>query len=157
MTTPRIEPIEANDTAAVARVHAACFNDAWNAATLEKILAMPGAFGVVARLAPRGPAVGFAIARIAVDECELLSIGVDPANRHCGVGRGLFEATLAHAATAAARSLFLEVAEDNDIALQLYAGYGMVAVGRRPNYYETNCGGRKAAITLKLDLSQRSF
>ena len=136
----------------IAGLHAACFDAPWSAPTLRRILAMPGAFGLAARAAPGGAIVGFALARIGADECELLSLGVAPGQRRKGVGASLLDATMACAAARSARALFLEVAETNRAALRLYRGRGFVPVGRRPDYYEPARGPREAAVTMRCDL-----
>ena len=138
----------------VARIHAACFDDAWNENLLRRILAMPGAFGLSARYGGLGGNLaGFALARIAADECELLSLAVAPEHRREGLGAMLLDAAMVEAAAMNVRKFFLEVAEDNDAALTLYASRGMVAVGRRPDYYELSDGGFSSALTMRCDLA----
>jgi ribosomal-protein-alanine N-acetyltransferase len=139
------------DVEAVAAVHAACFDDAWGVAMLRRILAMPGAFGLSA--AADGAVVGFALARVVADECELLSIGVAPPWRGRGLGARLLDAVMAHASARAARRFYLEVEEGNAAALRLYARRGMVAVGRRSGYYELKGGGSADALTMRRDLA----
>ena len=55
--------------------------------------------------------------------------------RRAGLGRALVEAAALEAARSGARSLFLEVAQDNAAAAALYRGAGFVEAGRRPGYY----------------------
>lgn len=141
-----------DDLAAVAEIHAACFDDAWDEAVLGRILNMPGAFGLVAHRPPEPSLLGFALARVSTDECELLSLGVLPRARGSGAGSALFDTTMARAVAANARILFLEVAEDNGPARRLYAARGMVQVGRRPRYYELRDGRYMDALTLRRDL-----
>jgi ribosomal-protein-alanine N-acetyltransferase len=149
---PRILPIAAADLAAVTRIHAASFDDAWSAAMLKRILAMPGAGGIVAH-DPPGEApetvVGFALSRIAGGECEILSLAVDPLHRRRGIGRSLLIAALALAAAAEAKAAFLEVAEDNAAARTLYRSHGFAAVGRRPDYYRLKDGSFASALTMR--------
>jgi len=150
MTVADIDALAGADLGAVARIHAASFDDAWTESVFRRILAMPGAYGLAARAA--GTLIGFVVARIAGGECEVLSLAVDPALRRGGVGARLLDATIAAAMAHGARILFLEVAEDNAPALRLYQSRRLVVVGRRPNYYELPGGGAVAALTMRLDL-----
>ena len=152
MTTVTISFLGVSDAEIVSRIHALCFDEDWDAETIKKVLAMPGAFGFAARADPVGDIAGFALARIVADECELLSLGVAPNWRSLGIGGGLFDATMVRACALNAARLYLEVAEDNADALRLYAVRGLVSVGRRPNYYHLKNGQRTAALTMRCDL-----
>ena len=90
MTAVTISFLGVGDAEIVARIHALCFDEGWDAATIKKVLAMPGAFGFAARVDPAGDIAGFTLARIIADECELLSLGVAPNCRGLGIGGGLF-------------------------------------------------------------------
>ncbi len=152
MTDVAISVLVNGDVEIVAHVHALCFDEAWDAATIRKVLAMPGAFGFAARADREGDIAGFALARIVADECELLSLGVAPNRRGRGIGGGLFDASVVRAYALNASKFYLEVAEDNAEALHLYAARGLVTVGRRPDYYRLPDGQRTAALTMRCDL-----
>jgi len=152
MITDTVERMRVADVEIIARLHARCFYDAWDSSMLRQILLMPGAFGLVACWGGRGSAIGFALGRIAADECELLSLGIAPEHRARGVGAKLLAASMDHATSEGATRFFLEVAEDNQPALKLYRAHGLAAVGRRPDYYENASGPRTAALTMRCDL-----
>ncbi|MGH7753296.1 MAG: ribosomal protein S18-alanine N-acetyltransferase [Gemmatimonadales bacterium] len=78
---------------------------------------------------------GYVLARRVGEEAEILNLGVIPAERRRGVGRGLVNAALAELEAAGAREVFLEVRESNVAALRLYQASGFRVVGRRPGYY----------------------
>lgn len=137
----------------LAELHALCFDEAWDASSISRLLAMPGAFGFAVN-AGEGLA-GFALARLGGGEAEVLTIGVVPAARGTGLGRRLLEAVAAAAAAAGAETLFLEVAEDNPAAIRLYERFGFHLVGIRPAYYARGAA-RVAARTLRFDLPPRS-
>ena len=155
MTDVAISTLATGDAKIVARIHALCFDEAWDAATIQKVLAMPGAFGLAARADRADEIAGFALARIVADECELLSLGVIPNRRGHGIGGGLFDAAVVRAYALNAARFYLEVAEDNTDALRLYAARGLVSVGRRPDYYRLKNGQRTAALTMRCDLPAR--
>lgn len=148
-----LAPVQDNDLGMMARIHALSFDDAWSAAMMRRILAMPGSFGIVARRNRQWSVVGFALVRVAADECELLSLAVAPEQRGNGVGAMLLEGAIGEAAALGAVKLFLEVAEDNPVARGLYEGYGFVPVGRRPDYYARKDGTSAAAVTMVRDLA----
>jgi len=152
MSGGQIETLRPTDIEVVAKVHAKCFFDAWAPPMLRQVLGMPGAFGYVARRAGYGSVVGFALGRVVADECELLSLGVEPDFRSQGIGAQLLAAAMSRAAAEKARWFFLEVAEDNKSALRLYRSYGLTGVGQRLDYYENADGSRTNAYTMRCAL-----
>lgn len=152
MTDDTIETLRSADIEVVAKLHARSFYDAWEPSMIRQVLDMPGAWGMVARRGGYGSIIGFSLSRVTADECELLSLGVAAEHRSRGVGGLLLTAAMARATAERARWFFLEVAEDNAAALQLYAAHGMNRVGQRPNYYENADGSRTDALTMRRPL-----
>jgi ribosomal-protein-alanine acetyltransferase len=152
MSDDPIESIGSADIERVAVIHAQCFFDAWDETMIRQVLNMPGAFGLVARRYGYGSIIGFALARVAADECELLSLGVASEHRARGVGARLLRHAMARARDDRARWFFLEVAQNNDPALKLYKAHGLTEVGRRPDYYENADGSRTSAYTMRCAL-----
>ena len=149
------------DLGRLARLHRGCFEEAWSRSDLAHLLAMPGAFGQVARLYEGGLAgldglrgVGFSICRVTVDEAELLTIGVMPQFRRRGVAAALLRAGMERSLRLGARAMFLEVAVDNAGAQALYEEHGFARVGLRPDYYQRAGGARASAYTLRCDLAR---
>lgn len=135
------------DMAVVSALHAQCFGEGqWDERAVAEVFAMPGAFGFVA-LKQDVPA-GFVFARVAADECEILSLGVCPALRRAGLGRSLLKAAHDHAAACGARAIYLDVAEDNEAARRFYATEGFAVIGRRQAYYQRGNGRSAAALVL---------
>lgn len=144
---PVIAPAPAGAALPLSAMHRACFpEDPWDAAALERILALSGGFGY---LAWRGDIpTGFILARDLGGEVEILSLGVLPRWRRRDIGQALLDAVVAEAERRRARSLVLEVAIENEAARALYAAAGFVQVGRRPRYYRST-GGRTDALILR--------
>ncbi len=147
-------------TQVLALLHAACFadggvtggvTDAWDAKAIAALLASPGASAMIA--GPIQAPSGFLLLRVAADEAEIIAIGVTPERRRTGVGARLLAGAVARAATAGARRLLLEVADDNGAAQALYRSAGFRPVGLRRNYYQGRSGGGDAAI-LARDLAE---
>jgi len=79
--------------------------------------------------------VGYVIAHHAVDEAEILNLGVSPGWRRVGIGRALINEVIALLRERGISSVFLEVRESNDAAQRLYESLGFTRVGRRRHYY----------------------
>ena len=129
--------------ALLAALHAGCFaGDArWDELAMAALLTMPGCFAVA-------DPDGLALARVAADEAELLTVGVLPRARRRGVGCALLRASGEEAARRGATRLFLEVAETNAPARALYAQAGLVEVGRRRRYYPNGDDALVLALSL---------
>lgn len=138
-----IKPSE--DAYGLALLHAACFAEGWSAQSIAGLLSQPGVVALQARGA------GFVLVRVAADEAEIVTICVLPGLRKQGLGRQLMDTAAAHAFSAGATALFLEVAEDNDAARALYAMLGFRAVGKRKGYY-TDRSTSGDALVLRRDL-----
>ena len=148
----RIRDVAAEDLATLVDLHALAFDAAWSEAAIAGILVGIGAIALIADSDNR--AAGFVLGRTVADECEILTLAVLPVMRRQGIGRTLVERLSARAVAAGAKAMFLEVAEDNDGAGQLYAGLGFAAVGRRPGYYQRRGQPTVAARVLRLGFSQ---
>jgi [ribosomal protein S18]-alanine N-acetyltransferase len=135
----------------IAALHATMFPAAWDQAAITGLLDHPGSVALVACLANPLRLGGFALAQVAADEAEILTIGVTPAWRRHGIGVRLIAGLERASRNAGAKRLFLEVAEANAAALQLYKATGFTEVGRRKGYYVTP-GGTQDAIQLRKDL-----
>src|SRR5665213_1417123 len=109
----RIRALVPTELEALARIHAECFAEAWDADALATLLAMPGAFALLAQDENNGVLLGFVMIRGAGDEAEIITLGVDPGRRQRGLGRALLAAGLSEAAARGSARLFLEVAADN--------------------------------------------
>jgi len=151
-TDGTLKPVGPFDLDVLAALSEACFDESrWNRKAVAEVLAMPGAFGVMI-LVDNAPA-GFLLARIAADECEILSLGVQPSYRRRGLARRLLREALVQAASNGGRMVFLEVGEDNDSAWKLYKSEGFEQVGRRPEYYDRPRGGAIAALVFRRALT----
>lgn len=153
---PGLRVLQAEELPAAAALQVAAFPDEpWSAEQLALILAMPGSLALVAA----GDAAGVAaedgglrallILRRAADEAEVLTLAVAPAWRRRGLARALLRRGLARLAAEGARTVFLEVGEDNAAALALYRRLGWRAAGRRKGYYRRGAD----ALVMRLDLA----
>jgi ribosomal-protein-alanine N-acetyltransferase len=120
-----------------------CFaSEAWSPASWADEFGRIGQDRVVL-VADEGGVVGYVVLLVppvAEDPVDLLRIAVTLAERRTGIGGQLLTAALA---SAAGRTMLLEVADSNKNASALYAGAGFVEISRRRCYYP---GGDDALI-----------
>lgn len=134
-----------SDCETLAHVHAAAFEDAWDAGAIAGLLAQDGVFAVAAE-------EGFVLIRVVSGEAEILTLAVLPASRRRGVGRALVRAGAKKAVAMGAEKLFLEVNVGNFAANGLYASLGFLKVGVRAGYYRKASGVKEDALVLGADL-----
>jgi [ribosomal protein S18]-alanine N-acetyltransferase len=128
----------------LATLHAQCFDDAWDANAIHRLMAGPGVTAFM---------IGtdaFILIRAVGGEAEILTLATAPQARRRGHARTLVCAA-ADLVGPDMTEMFLEVATDNAAALALYSGLGFVAVGRRPGYYRRP-SGTADALTLRAAL-----
>lgn len=137
----------------LALLHRICFpDDPWEGEAMARILGLSGCFGRVAW--EGGEPCGFVLARDLGNECEILSVGVEPGARRLGVGTRLMRTAIAEARRREIPSVVLEVAADNEAARRLYSSLGFIRVGYRPRYYRRP-DGLADALILRLPLEIR--
>jgi ribosomal-protein-alanine N-acetyltransferase len=129
------------------------FGEAWNRKQVSDSLIMPNTHFMLVDIHGEEPgspedAVGFALSRMAADEEELLLIAVKPDARRRGVGSALINSYLKKAKQRGATRIFLEMREGNP-AEHLYHAFGLLPVGRRPDYYRSGISGPFDAITYR--------
>jgi ribosomal-protein-alanine N-acetyltransferase len=139
----------AAEAPAMAEVHALAFEACWREDEFEDLLEGEGIYGFLAM--DDGP-LGVILCRLAIDEVEILTVGVAEAARQKGVGRALVTAGLGVARARRATQAFLEVAVDNASAIALYERLGFRPAGKRLYYYNRGAAGRMDALVMRLDL-----
>ncbi len=151
MTRPAVVAAGPADIERLAEMQATCFHEPWGAASIAKTLSMPGAFALLLRdTTPAGRiSAGFVIIQVVADHADLLTLGVIPGLRRRGHAGRLLGGALVRAAGLGAKTVFLEVAEDNPAALELYRRAGFETMGRREGYYRDTEGRRIAAVTMR--------
>lgn len=133
----QLRPMSLNDAEAAAKLEAAAFAGAahtsWSAAQFEEEVAAPGRSWWVAHDA--GELVGFAGARLAGSDMEVLDVAVAADHRRKHIATRLLARVAYDAQTLNAQTISLEVDEKNAAARATYESLGFSCVGRRPGYY----------------------
>lgn len=127
-----------------AKLHAAAFSESrpWSAEEFAHLLASEHCFWV-------GDSRGFSLGRVIAGESELLTIAVDPLSQGQGLGRLLLQHYHQEAQSRGAELAFLEVAEDNVTALNLYKSDNYSISGTRSAYYKRPDGTAVDALMMQ--------
>ena len=94
---------------------------------------------------------GYIVARLTAAELHINNVAVRPEYRRQGIGCDLLSRVLQEGKNLAATHAFLEVRAGNSRAQALYEKCGLVAVGRRPNYYS---GPAEDAVIMSVSLQK---
>ncbi|WP_097091815.1 ribosomal protein S18-alanine N-acetyltransferase [Novosphingobium sp. Chol11] len=125
------------------------YGEAWTLPQLSGVMMMPGTWLTIARV--DAAALGFALVRSVLDECELLLLAVHPAWRGKGIGRELLIDSLKTARRRGIKSMNLEVRSSNT-AVKLYEKTGFEYVHRRPGYYRGADGQLHDALSFRIEM-----
>lgn len=113
----------------LANLHAKCFpNKPWSATDFAD-LKKSGCEIIASQN-------GFIVWRAVADEAELITIGVDPDARRTGIAAAMLGIMEGEFKKTGIKKIFLEVAENNHPARQLYKNNGYNEIGVRPKYYD---------------------
>jgi ribosomal-protein-alanine N-acetyltransferase len=139
------------DAAAIAALHKASFQRGWGEDEVYRLLIEKNVVAhriMSERVVGGRTMAGFILSRLAAGEAEILSIAIAPKQRGRGYARPLLDLNLRRLAGLGARTVFLEVDENNRPARALYRRAGFADVGRRNSYYQSGA----AALILRRDL-----
>jgi N6-L-threonylcarbamoyladenine synthase len=129
-------------------------SDAWSRATMERDLANPQCYYLVA-FRPETPETidGYAglFAPNRAGEADIQTIAVAESSRRAGLGRVLVLSLIAEARRRGAREVFLEVRADNPGAQHLYRALGFEQIGVRVAYYQPD---GVDALTMRLTVPE---
>jgi ribosomal-protein-alanine N-acetyltransferase len=130
----RIRRLEERDLNAVAAIEAVA--RPWAAHWAREAYLCPPDAAMCAWVAEGAAEIaGFALARYAGGEMEILNLAVATTARRNGVGRALVRAAMDEGTARGATQAFLEVRESNAAALAFYGSMGFGPTGRRHSYY----------------------
>lgn len=128
------------DLQALSALHREHFSPPWGPDEFAALIEQPGSVALLAVVPEADRPVGFILGRVIADESEILTLGVARDWQRRGIASRLVMAFSLWAAGRGASRIFLEVAEDNIAARQLYGAHGFEEAGRRPDYYERPTG-----------------
>ena len=117
------------DSKTLAAMHAQCFDKPWTEKTFHDLLFLPTTYGMWCE-------AGLLLTSCVCDEAEILTLCVLPQYRRQGVAGALLDAMADRLKKQHVRKMFLEVAADNQAAIDLYKKHGFTQMGQRKGYYE---------------------
>jgi [ribosomal protein S18]-alanine N-acetyltransferase len=129
------------------------YGEAWSDSQCRNMLSLPGSKLILAE--NEAEVIGFALFRTIFDECELMMIAVHPQGQSKGIGGKLFDYLIKNCQNNGVRKIHIEVRADNP-ALNFYMRRGCTVIGQRSSYYKRTDGGPDHAITLSLDIFDKS-
>lgn len=128
-------------------LHGTSFENPWTAQEFAQLLTHGGTGGLMSLNAQHIP-LGFVLIRSVLDEAEILTFCVEPQHRGRKIARRMLESARTMYKARGINRIFLEVAEDNLPARELYQGCGFTMVGQRPGYYCESGKPAAAAIIM---------
>lgn len=144
-----IKECDASFAKTYADIHSTCFKKGWNEATMRQMLLMPGALGMIAYEDSK-PA-GIIMYAFSPGQADIVALGVLPEYRGKKISDALVDKSFSVLHERGVCEIFLEVAVDNDHAINLYRRHDFQTVGRRKNYYDR--GDEKIdALVMRADL-----
>lgn len=157
--------ISIGDNVILAKIHQASFSDGWSESSFQNMLMDPTFFGFIVGHEKNGQkqGCGFILCRRILEEIEIITLCVLPEHRRFGFGKLLVIETIKQAGLFLKQEsdylesikIFLEVAENNAIAINLYTAFGFETISKRSKYYRTPNGNIDAHImVLKLSDEQ---
>jgi ribosomal-protein-alanine N-acetyltransferase len=142
---------DATDAVGIAALYAEALPPGWPADELAECFG--NANRAILKATQGGCLCGFAILQIAAGEAEILAIAVAKEWRRRGCAASLMRAALNLCMSRFVSCIYLEVAESNRSARELYEKFGFLLISQRKNYYRTASSAPETALIMKLDIN----
>lgn len=130
----KIREMEVGDLEQVMVIEEDLFSMPWSETGFFSFLLREDALFLVAE--EQKKIVGYCGILMALDEGDLVKIGVLRENQGQGIGRQLLGALIRKAAEKGVVSVYLEVRVSNETAVRLYESFGFQQISIRKDYYE---------------------
>jgi len=129
-----------DDAGDLAKIRKTSFADFWSEREFATMLSDESFFGF-------RDDHGFILCRKALDSIDIVTFCVTPSHRKKGVGKQLVQEVLDFAKANQCK-IFLEVAEKNHVARNLYSSLGFEQISVRKNYYKFPDGPQDAIVMM---------
>jgi [ribosomal protein S18]-alanine N-acetyltransferase len=147
MESVSIRDMLESDLAAVHAIETVSFSSPWSEDSIVSEIRSTHSITRAAVL--DDSVVGYVMAKLILDEGQLLDISVHPNYRRMKVASMLMDDLVSILRADGCKSLFLEVRGSNTNAVNLYGRYGFVPVSTRKDYY---INPPEDAIIMKLEI-----
>jgi len=142
-STASFRPMDEQDLTAVLAIEGMAYEFPWSRIIFRDCLRV----GYCCWVMERDEIIdGYSVMSVAVGECHILNLCVNPGCHGRGYGAVLLEFMLDIARKHQADTAFLEVRPSNEAAKRLYRQAGFDEVGLRRNYYPARFGREDAII-----------
>ncbi|MBP5655951.1 MAG: ribosomal protein S18-alanine N-acetyltransferase [Clostridiales bacterium] len=128
-----IRPVREEDVKDLMRLEDGSIEHPWEEEELAKLAQDPNKSGFAAE--EGGRVTGYIGFSYILDEAEIGNVVVDKEYRRRGIGEALIEAAKGYLREQGIARVYLEVAEDNDAAKNLYSKAGFTSFNIRKDYY----------------------
>ncbi len=123
---------------------------AWSKKEFQDLFSIKGTQAYVICL--KSNPIGFALLREVAKEVEIITFCILPNWGNNGYATLLLEWIINKLQLQSFKQLFLEVRENNVVAIKLYEKCDFKQVGRRKGYYDNHQGGKLDALVMQCDL-----
>lgn len=147
-----------SDHSQIIKLNDQCFSpsdgDYWQPEALTNFPDGPGAnvYVLEQELAEKRVIAGFVFCRVILDEAELLIMGLGALFRGKRLSGQLLSFMINDLSSQAIKTIFLEVKESNNPAINLYKSMGFRQIGERPNYYKVRNEKDENALIFSLKI-----
>lgn len=151
--TPKItlQNVGTDATGALAKLHEESFLIPWNEKGFHDLLSVAGTQAWISGAASLP--MGMIVCRALGEQYEIITLAVSPDWRGRGLARQLLAQATAHARETGAKSMFLEVSENNRVAHDFYEHAGFAIISRRKDYYREPDGSYRDALVMRHELA----
>ncbi len=140
----RVLPEEAGEAA---RIEKSSLSVPWSESELTLFIKNPS--GVYLAAFADGKMLGVCGGYIGAGECQITNIAVLPEYRRRGIAEALLTTLITESKSRGGAKAFLEVGENNTVAMEFYKKLGFKVISKRPRYYK-NESALNMALTLDI-------
>ena len=141
-----ITPLIQDDCSKAALLHQQAFYKGWTEKDFKDFIDDPLIYGL--KIKKEDVLTSIILWREVGDEAEILTLIVNPTYQKQGQAGLLLKTLMIQLVHKNISKVFLEVAEDNEVAHYFYKKYGFYLLNKRPQYYKRE--GNKCATALNL-------
>lgn len=124
------------DAKALSKLHAQGFNAPWSEKDLSDMIERSVYNVVLARSSATDDPLAFGVSQWAGDDVELVTLVSATSQRRKGLAKSIFARLDKNASEQDAKRWLLEVAKDNEAAIELYKQLGFSSFSTRKAYYK---------------------
>jgi len=141
-----ITPLIQSDCSKAALLHQQAFYKGWTEKDFKDFIDDPLVYGL--KITKNDVLTSIILWREVGNEAEILTLIVDSTYRKQGLASLLLKTLMTHLVHKNISQVFLEVAEDNEVAHYFYEKYGFHLINKRPQYYKREGNNCVTALNL---------